>query len=139
MTNPDPKAVKAAEKVVDAAADAIKEAALTPAADPVPGKAPTGKAKAYVSTEPTYVGKKYYKPGEPFVTNETKGEHWEEISLAEKAAAEASSPQGAGDPSLEAMSQAGLEGLAAAKGVNGGGLSKAKLIAAIRAANEPRQ
>lgn len=130
------EAVKDVVEAVADAADAIasdskaKEAAKAPKAN--------GKPKAYISTSDTYVGGRYFKAGEPFVTDEPKGNDWEAVDDAAKAAAEAAQPLGAGDPPLESMDLSALKAFAATKNVRADGLNKDELLAAIRAANEPK-
>ena len=94
--------------------------------------------KTYVSTQPVYVNAMYHPAGEPFVTDAPKGEHWKDISPADASALQASADDIPADQSLETLSLGALQALAAEKRVKSDGLSKAKLIDAIKAANEPR-
>lgn len=115
-----------------------KDAAAKPKAPEKAESKAAAKPKAYTSTSPVYTGGRYYKPGEAFVTDAKKGEDWTAIDEADKAAIDASQPLGAGDPSLEALDLKALQAIAAEKKVNADGLSRADLITAIKAANEPR-
>ena len=140
MTEPktDPKVARAAERVVDAAADAITTAAkATTTEAPAPAK-PTGKAKAYTADRDVYQDNVYTKAGEVFVTNAPKGEGWTERKPAEVAAIEASTNLVPDQPSLEAASKSALQAVAIIKNVSIVGLDKPELIDAIKAANEPR-
>lgn len=96
------------------------------------------KAKTYVSTQPVFTGGKYHHAGEPFVTDAPKGENWEAIGEDEASALQASADDIPADQSLEELPLAALQALAAEKRVKSAGLSKAKLIDAIKAADEPR-
>ena len=93
--------------------------------------------KAYTAPHPVYTAGVYTKPGEVFVTDAPKGEEWEEVTTAEKAAIEASQPY-SGDPPIEKLSQPALEAVAVSKGVNPTGVKGKKLVDAIKAADEPR-
>lgn len=93
--------------------------------------------KTYKSTQPVFTGGKYYQPGEPFVTDAPKGENWEAIGEDEASALQASMDQIPADQSFEEMPLAALQALAAEKRVKSAGLSRAKLIDAIKAADEP--
>lgn len=93
--------------------------------------------KAYTAPHAVYVEGKLYKPGEVFVTDDTPGKDWERVTTAEKAAIEASEPL-AGDPPLESLSKAALEAIAIERRVDPTGLNKQQLLAAIKAADEPR-
>lgn len=92
--------------------------------------------KAFKAPHPVYVGGVYYKPGEIFVTDDTKGEGWVAVGQAEKAATEASQDI-PGDPPLDSLGVDALRAVAVTKHVNPEGLSKKDLISAIKAANEP--
>jgi hypothetical protein len=92
--------------------------------------------KTYTSTKPVYTGGLYFKPGEPFTTDEPKGEDWAVVNKAEKAAIDASKPL-AGDPPLEGLGLQALQAIAVEKRVDPTGLDKPALISAIKAANEP--
>lgn len=137
--NKDPKVTQAAEKVVDAAADAIKDAAKAQPAPAKAPKAPTGKVKQYVSKADAYVDNRYYKAGEPFVTNQPKGEDWDEINAKEAAAIEASTNKVPDDANLEAADASALQAVAIIKHVPITGIANDKkaLITAIKAAYEP--
>lgn len=93
--------------------------------------------KAYKAPQPVYVDGVYYKPGEIFVTDKPKGEGWDAVDKAEKAATEAAQ-EIPGDPPLESLPLESLKAVAVTKRVNPEGLSKKDLIAAIKAANEPK-
>jgi hypothetical protein len=95
--------------------------------------------KSYTAPHPVFTDGQYFKAGEVFVTADTKGEQWEEVTTAEKRAIESS--QGileAGDAPIDNLSIAALQALAVEKRVNPEGLSKKQLVSAIRAADEPR-
>ncbi|MCW2405039.1 hypothetical protein M2336_001668 [Sphingobium sp. B1D7B] len=93
--------------------------------------------KSYKAPHDVYVGGKYYKAGEIFVTTEPKGDKWEDVGKAEKAATDAEQPI-PGDAPIESLDLAALKALAATKHVNPEGMNKKDLIAAIKAANEPK-
>lgn len=93
--------------------------------------------KAYKAPHPVYIGGVYYKPDEIFVTDNPKGEGWEEVSKGEKAATEAEQDI-PGDPPLESLDLSALRAVAVTKHVNPDGLNKKDLIAAVKAANEPK-
>lgn len=139
--NTDPKVTRAADKVVDAAADAIKTAAkATNTTEPAPKKAGT-KPKAYVNNEgPVYVDDKYYKAGEVFVTAQPKGEGWDEVAPKEAAAITASTDRVPDGANLEEADTAALQAVAILKHVNISGIAKDRkaLIGAIQAAYEPK-
>lgn len=94
--------------------------------------------KTYKSTQPVFTGGKYYQPGKPFVTDAPKGENWEAIGEDEASVLQAAADQIPADQSLDGLSLPALQALAAEKRVKSDGLSKAKLIDAIKAADEPR-
>lgn len=91
----------------------------------------------YTAPHPVYVDMKLYETGEPFTTAQAKGKDWQRVGKDEKAAIEASKGT-AGDPPLEGLSKTALEAVAVTKGVNPTGLDKDGLIAAIKAADEPK-
>lgn len=96
------------------------------------------QAKSYKAPFPvTTVEGEYVKAGDVIVTAGPKGEGWETISQAEKAGIEAAQNI-PGDPPLESLSLEALRAVAVTENVNPTGLSKKELIAAIKAANEPR-
>lgn len=95
------------------------------------------KLTTYTSTQPAYIDGKYFKPGEPFVTDAPKLPEWTAISKAEKAATDAAQDL-PGDPPLESLSLDALKAVAVTKHVNPEGLNKKDLISAIKAANEPK-
>lgn len=149
MTEPnkDPKVAQAADKVVDAAADAIKVAAKAEGTKDVEAKqkaisdkAAKAQPKAYTADRDVYVDNLYTKAGEVFVTSQPKGEGWTERKPAEVAAIEASTNLIPDQASLEAASVDALQALCLFKGVNIAGIAnkKAALIDAYKAANEPR-
>lgn len=134
----DPKVAKAAEKVVDAAADAITTAARTNDDAKAPKKA-TGPAKAYVNNEgPVYVDQVYTKAGEVFVTNAAKGANWEEVSPADAAAIDAATNRVPQSANLEAASKSALQAVAIMRHVNIAGLDKDELVTAIQGSYETR-
>lgn len=92
---------------------------------------------AYTAPHAVYQGGKLYAPGEPFVTDDTPGEKWEKVGKAEKAAADGAHYD-PGDPPLESLGLEALKAVAITKKVNPDGLDKKGLIAAIKAANEPK-
>ena len=94
-------------------------------------------AKAYTAPHDVYVDKRLYKAGEVFVTDAPKGDKWETVTKAERAAIDASEPL-AGDPPLEGLSKSALEAIAVERRVDPTGLDKKALIAAIKAADEPK-
>ncbi len=94
--------------------------------------------KTYKAPHDVFVDGQYVKAGVPFTTTAEKGEKWEDISKAEKAAAEAAQPGAPMDPPLENLDLPALRAVAFDKNVNSEGLGKKDLIAAIKAANEPR-
>jgi hypothetical protein len=93
--------------------------------------------KTYIAPHAVYTGGKLYNAGEPFTTADKAGKEWDPIDKGEKAAIEASQPGVPADPPLEKLSVEALEAIAVAKHVNPTGLSKADLITAIKAANDP--
>lgn len=94
--------------------------------------------KTYTAPHAVYTGGMLYNPGRPFTTSEKKGEQWQLVSPKDKAAIEASDRTQREDPPLEGLSKSALEAIAVERNVDPTGLSKADLIVAIRAANEPR-
>lgn len=95
--------------------------------------------KSYTAPHDVYVEKQYFKAGEPFVTDEPKGELWEEKSPKEVHQIEASTEKVPNDPPLEGLSVEALKAVAVTKNVNVTDLkTKDDLITAIKAANEPR-
>lgn len=141
-TTNEPQVKQAAEKVVDAAATAIKTAAK--ATDNDEGsKAPAkkaGKPKSYTSTTPTYVGGELVPAGEVFVTDEPKGKDWDEVSAKEAAAIEASTNLVPDDAQFDEASVEALQAYALVKNVPIVGIAKDRkaLVNAIKAANEPK-
>lgn len=95
------------------------------------------KLTTYTSTQPAYIDGKYFKPGEPFVTDAPKLPEWKAIDKGEKAAIDAAQDI-PGDPPLESLGIEALRAVAVTEKVNPEGLSKKDLIAAIKAANEPK-
>ncbi len=95
----------------------------------------------YKSSEPVYVDGMYHNAGAPFVTAAEPNKNWEKIGGGEKAAIEASDKTLDVHPSMDDLSVIELRALAATKNVQttagGKALSKAELIAAIAAADEP--
>lgn len=97
-----------------------------------------GEPVAYSAPHPVYVGGVYYEAGKPFVTDEPKGEHWEYMDPAAKAAAEAADPQNRQDPNIDGMDDSALDAYAASINVQlPEGLSRDEKIAVIKAANDP--
>lgn len=95
--------------------------------------------KAYTAPHDVYVEKQYFKAGEPFVTDEPKGKDWEAKTPGEVHAIEASTEKVPNDPPLEDLDISALKAVAVTKNVNTTDLkTKADLITAIKAANEPR-
>lgn len=93
--------------------------------------------KTYTAPHPVQVDGQYYKPNRPFTTAAPKGEQWEEVKPVDRAAADAAEKI-PGDVPLERLDLSALKAVAIEKHVNPTGLSKAKLIDAIKAANEPK-
>ncbi len=94
---------------------------------------------AYTAPHDVYVEGKYTPAGEVFVTDEPKGEKWESKTPGEAHTIQASTEQVPNDPPLESLDVSALKAVAVTKNVNVTGLnSKADLITAIKAANEPR-
>lgn len=93
--------------------------------------------KTYRAPHPVYVDRQYHKANRTFTTAAEKGEGWEEVSVAEKAASDAQDPI-PGDVPLESLNLSSLRALAAERHVDSTGLSKPDLIDAIKAANEPK-
>lgn len=93
--------------------------------------------KTYTAPHPVFVDRQYHRANRPFTTAAPKGDDWEEVSRVERAAfaAQESIP---GDVALEGLDLSSLRAIAAEKRVPSDGLSKAKLIDAIKAANEPK-
>jgi hypothetical protein len=93
--------------------------------------------KTYISEQPVDLGDEgYFKAGVPFTTAKPKGDTWELLDKAEKAAAEASQEL-RGDVPLEAQTIESLRALALTLKVNPKGLSKEDLITAIKAVDDP--
>lgn len=92
--------------------------------------------KTYTAPHDVYVDRQYHRAGRPFSTAAAKGKDWEVVGPVERAAADAADPI-PGDVPLESLSLDGLKAVAIEKRVNPTGLSRAKLIDAIKAANEP--
>lgn len=99
------------------------------------------KVYTYTSPEPVYVDGIYHDAGKPFTTAAEPNENWDKLDAGEKAAIEASDKTLDVQPALEELDLAALKGLAASKNVQttagGKALSKAELITAIKAADEP--
>lgn len=133
----DTNVTNATDKVVDAAADAIKTAAKSNAKEPKAPKVKIGEPKAYVSDTDVYVDGRYYKLGEVFVTGQPKGETWEEVSPKAAAAIQASTDRVPDDANLEGADKSALQAVAIMKHVTITGLDKPALITAIKAAYEP--
>jgi len=93
--------------------------------------------KTYTSTQTTQADGQIYRPGEPFTTAAPKGEHWEEVKTSDLAALRAPEPIPADVP-IEKLETGALQAIAVEKNINPEGLDKKKLIAAIKAADEPR-
>lgn len=143
--NTDPKVERAAQQVVDKAADAIKTAAKSEKANDAEAKqekaakaAENAKPVAYTATADVYVDSTYYKAGEVFVTSQPKGENWTKRTAKEVAAIDASTDLVPDDANLEAADKSALQAVAIIKHVNIVGLDKQGLIDAIKAANEPK-
>lgn len=141
MENKDPKVTRAAEQVVDEAADAIKTAARATSTETAakPDKR-QGKPKAYTSDRDVFVNNsEYVKAGEVFVTGAEPADHWTERKPAEVAAIEASTNLVPNDANLEEASAAALEAVAIMHKVSIVGIAgnKKALISAIKAANDP--
>lgn len=99
-----------------------------------------GAPKRYVSKADAYVDDKYYKAGEPFVTDAIKAEDWDEVSAAEAAAITASTDTVPDDANLDEADVAALQAVAIIKHASIVGIAKDKkaLITAIKAAYEPK-
>lgn len=93
--------------------------------------------KAYTAPHDVYVGHRYHKAGEPFVTDADKEDTWTEVTPEEAHIDAASIDKVPNDVPIEGMSVAALQALAATKNVNTTGMNKRQLIDAIKAANEP--
>jgi len=93
--------------------------------------------KAYTAPHDVYTAGVYTKAGEPFVTDAPKGDEWDEKTPAEVHAIEGSLNQAPSDPPLESLSVEALKAVAVTKNINVTGMDKAKLITAVKAANEP--
>lgn len=91
----------------------------------------------YTAPHPVYVDETLHPAGEPFVTMSEPGAKWEKTSRAEKVAADASNKIVATQVDLESLDLAALRALAATKNVESKGLSKADLITAVKAVDEP--
>lgn len=91
----------------------------------------------YTAPHAVYVDETLHPAGEPFVTTSEPGAKWERISKGEKAAADASSKLVNTQPDLESLDLSALKALAATKNVESKGLSKADLVTAIKAVDEP--
>lgn len=98
-----------------------------------------GDPVAYTAEHDVYVDSRYYKAGEPFVTDAPKGEGWTERKPAEVAAIAASTDAVPDDANLEEAEVAALQAVAILKHVSIVGIAKDKkaLITAIKAAYEP--
>lgn len=99
----------------------------------------TGKPTAYTAPHPVYVDNRYYKEGEPFVTDAPKGEQWEERTPKEVSAISASTDTVPDDANLDEADVAALQAVAIIKHVSIVGIAKDKkaLITAIKAAYSP--
>lgn len=96
------------------------------------------KVQSYTSPQPVYVGSRYYKPGEVFVTDAEPGAGWEKVTVKEAAAIEAATNPVPDDVDLEAADKSALQAVAIMKHVAIKGLDKPALITAIKAAYEPK-
>ena len=134
----EPAVRQAAEKTVDAAADAIKAAAKAKSPEPKAPSERKGKLERYTADRDVYVDGAYYKEGIPFVTDAPKSEHWTKVTQKEAAAIEASTDPVPDDANLEAADKSALQAVAIMKHVNIVGLDKPALITAIKAAYEPK-
>jgi hypothetical protein len=140
MSTTEPRVARAANKVVDAASDAIKEAAnvTTSESEPEPAKT-TGKFETYTSPTPVYVGGELVKPGDPFTTDAIPGSDWTKLKPKEAAAVVASTERVPDDAQFDVASVEALQAYALVKHVPIVGIEKDRkaLITAIKAANEP--
>ena len=93
--------------------------------------------KAYTAPHDVYTAGIFTKAGEPFVTDAPKGEGWIEKTPDEAHAIESSLNQAPADPPLESLGIEALKAVAVTKNINVTGMDKAKLITAIKAANDP--
>ena len=93
--------------------------------------------KTYTAPHAVYTGGKLYNPGERFTTYDRPGKQWDDLSSGRKAMADPAKPGVRPDADHEGMTLAALQTVAVSKRVNPKGLSKAEVIAAIKAANEP--
>lgn len=134
----DQQVARAAEKVVDAAADAITTAAKATSAD-TPAPKRSTKPKTYTSTTATYVGGELVPAGKVFSTTDPKGSDWSEVTDKEAAAIEASTNLVPDDAQFDEAGIEALQAYALMKNVPIIGIAKNRkaLISAIKAANEP--
>lgn len=99
------------------------------------------KPVTYKSPEPVYVDGIFHNANRPFTTTADPNENWVKVNAGEKAAAQASDKTLDVQPSLDDLDLSALQALAATKQVettaDGKKLSKAQLITAIKAADEP--
>lgn len=95
------------------------------------------KSKSYTAPTPVQIGGRVYRPGESFTTDTGPGDEWEEVDNADAAIIDAATIKTPVDPNLDAMSKGALEAYAAERGVNTDGMTKERLLTAIRAADEP--
>ncbi|MFE8106919.1 hypothetical protein [Sphingomonas melonis] len=93
--------------------------------------------KAYTSPEDVQTAGAYHKAGDVFVTDAEPNGNWTEVKPKDAHAIQASTEKVSPDVPLENQSIDALRALALTKNVDGSGMSKKDLIAAIKAANEP--
>lgn len=95
--------------------------------------------KSYIAPHDVYTAGTYTPAGEVFVTDAEPGEAWVSKTPAEAHAIDASTDPIPGGPALEELDISALKAVAVTKKVNVSGMStKKELIAAIKAADEPR-
>jgi hypothetical protein len=92
--------------------------------------------KTYTAPHAVYTGGKLYNPGERFTTYDRPGKEWNDLSRVGKGAVDTPRSRTPPDMDHEAMTLAAVQAVAATQRVNPKGLSKAEVIAAIRAVNQ---
>lgn len=93
--------------------------------------------KAFTAPHDVFTAGVYTKAGDVFVTDEPKGEHWDEKTPAEAHIIQASTEEIPGDAPLEGLGIEALKAVAVTKHINVTDMSKKQLIDAIKAADEP--
>lgn len=93
--------------------------------------------KAYTAPHDVYLGGLYTKAGNPFVTDEPAEDTWEEHTPEEAHIIDAATRDFPADPPLEDLDLDSLKAVAVTKNINPKGMTKAEVITAIKAWNDP--